>query len=324
MPLIAAVLAFVASLLLLSATWVQLTASNRAVRERISRYVEYERDSLATGLAVLPGPGLTGWRAVIRAVSRHFESLKITRPLERCLIQAGLPLRGSEFLVLCLGCAALAAILLMLLSGGRAAHGVLGAVVGLAVPVVILRVKAQRRIKQLSDQLGDALVLVANSLRTGYSFLQAVELVSREMPAPIAVEFGRLLRELNLGVTAEDALNNLARRLGSDDVDLVVTAVLIQRQLGGNLAEVLENIATTIRARIKLKGDVKVLTAQGRISGLILSILPVLVGLAIYFLNPDYLLPLFTHPIGLMMLSLAAAGQIVGALIIRKIVNVRL
>jgi tight adherence protein B len=197
-----------------------------------------------------------------------------------------------------------------------------GAAAGYILPMLMLSIKETRRIKQFNDQLADALILAANSLRTGYSFLQAIEMVSREMPAPIGVEFARLQKEISLGVTTEEALANMGTRLESGDLDLVLTAVLIQRQVGGNLAEVLDNIAGTIRERIKLRGEVKTITAQGRVSAIIIGALPFFMLAIMYMLNPKYIGVLFTHPVGNILLGVALAGQVVGMLVLRKIVSV--
>jgi tight adherence protein B len=244
--------------------------------------------------------------------------------VEHRLVQAGLPLRGSEFAVICLGTTLAGEIVFFLLSGGKIMIGMAGGLVGYLVPIYFLRFKIARRAKAFNNQLGDTLTLVANSLRTGYSFMQAVEMVSREMAPPISVEFARILKEMNLGIPTEEALNNMAKRVDSDDLDLVITAVLIQRQVGGNLAEVLDNIANTIRTRIRLKGELKALTAQGRFSGIIVGLLPLIIGTALYALNPEYMRLLFTHPMGKMMLMGAAGSMVLGLLLIRKIVNITL
>jgi tight adherence protein B len=182
--------------------------------------------------------------------------------------------------------------------------------------------KIQQRAKHFNNQLGDTLVLIANSLRTGYSFMQAVEMVSREMPPPISVEFARSLKEINLGIATEESLNNMAKRVDSEDLDLVVTVVLIQRQVGGNLAEVLDNIAGTIRERVKIRGQIKTLTAQGRISGFVIGGIPFVLAILIYAINPEYIRLLFSTPLGKCMLVGALLSQICGALAIRKIINI--
>jgi tight adherence protein B len=206
--------------------------------------------------------------------------------------------------------------------GGRPLPVLIGVAAGYLLPMLTLRIKAARRVRQFNDQLADALVLVSNSLRTGYSFLQAIELVSREMAPPIGVEFARLLKEMSLGVTTEEALANLGERVASDDLELVITAVLIQRQVGGNLAEVLDNIAGTIRERIKLKGEVRTLTAQGRISGLIIGALPFALAALLYVINPQYMMALFTHPLGIAMVVYALVSMAIGMMAVWKIVNI--
>ncbi|MDR7866088.1 MAG: type II secretion system F family protein [Sporomusaceae bacterium] len=315
-----ALIAFVAVLTGLIAGWHVVMSSRQAVRERINRYVEVS--DAADEAAEALGTTLTGWRAFVRSMSRHFEWSGRSKTLEHKLIQAGLPLKGAEFMVICVGTMAAGAAGLFLVSGGKTVMALTGVAIGYMLPVLILRVKAARRVRLFNNQLGDTLIMVANSLRTGYSFLQAVEMVSREMAPPISVEFARLLKEMSLGVTTEEALANMGERLASDDLDLVITAVLIQRQLGGNLAEVLDNIAGTIRARIKLKGEIRTLTAQGRISGLIIGVLPFALAVFIFLVNPGYMNTLFTHPIGKMMLAAALVSQVIGLLLVRKIVNI--
>ena len=190
------------------------------------------------------------------------------------------------------------------------------------IPFVVLQICRKRRVKAFAQQLGDALTLAANSLRTGYSFIQAFDMVAREMLPPISVEFARTVKETNLGIPMEDALVSMAKRVNSKDFDLVITSVLIQRQVGGNLAEILDNIARTIRERVRIRNEIKTLTAQGRISGLIIGLLPFGLALAIYVINPEYISLLFVHPVGRMILTGALAGQLIGILLIRRIVAI--
>lgn len=322
MPLIMAILVFGLTLTLLFIVYNLLTGSKRTINRRLDLYVR--RSSTSGNEGTQPQLDLksrSGLKSLLRAVSYYVEKPQLTRWFEHHLIQAGMPLRGSEFLVICGALALFIAMVISLLSG-KLLLGLFGAMLGFIGPVLFLRIKIDRRTAAFNNQLGDALVLTANSLRTGYSFMQAVEMVSREMQRPIAEEFGRVLKEMNLGVSTDDALNNLAKRVNSDDLDLVITAVLIQRQVGGNLAEVLDNIAGTIRERVKIKGKIKTLTAQGRISGIIISLLPIVVGFAIYVINPQYIKELFIHPTGRLMLAAGATGQLLGIIAIRKIVNI--
>lgn len=318
---VAALLTFLAVLAALAAAWRSATATQQALRERMGQYLEA---SPAGGGAAAEtrGPELTGWRAFVRNMSRHFVWSGRSQALERKLVQAGLPLKGAEFAVICAGTMVAGGAAMFAAGGGRPMLVLVGVAVGYLVPMLTLRVKAARRVRKFNDQLADALVLVGNSLRTGYSFLQAIEMVSREMAPPIGVEFARVLKEMNLGVTTEEALVNLGERVVSDDLDLVITAVLIQRQVGGNLAEVLDSIAGTIRERIRLKGEVRTLTAQGRASGIIIGALPFALAGFIYVINPKYMMTLFTHPLGLAMVAYALVSMAVGMAMVWKIVNI--
>ena len=197
-----------------------------------------------------------------------------------------------------------------------------GAIIGVVLPWLIIGIKTEKRMKLFNRQLGDALILTANSLRTGYSFMQAMDMVAKEMKPPISGEFARTVKEISLGTTTEDALGNMAKRIDSADLDLVITAVLIQRQVGGNLAEVLDNIARTIRERVRIRGEIKTLTAQGRASGLVIGLLPIVMGGIIYLLNPEYIRTLFVVPLGRMLLAGAAVSQVIGILLIRRIVDI--
>jgi tight adherence protein B len=230
-------------------------------------------------------------------------------------------MRGAEFMVICVGVALLGAVLSFLVTVNIVLT-LIGGMIGFGMPFLILKMKIDQRKQAFNDQLGDTMVLIANALRTGYSFMQAVDMVSREMPRPIGEEFARVLKELNLGVTTEDALNNMAKRVNSEDLDLVITAVLIQRQVGGNLAVVLDSIANTIRERIKIKGHIRTLTAQGKISGIIIGLLPIVIGGVIYLINPEYIKVLFIHPMGKAMLVAGALSQFIGMMVIRKIINI--
>jgi len=180
----------------------------------------------------------------------------------------------------------------------------------------------KKRQKLLEGQIVEALTLISSSLKAGYSFIQSMEMVAREIPPPLGQEFAQTLHEMSLGATVDDALQEMSRRAAMDDLDLVVTAVLIQRQVGGNLTEVLDNIALTIRERIRIRGEIKTLTAQGRISGWIIGLLPIFIAGAILLINPGYISPLFRHPFGILAICLGLLGQVLGILVIRKIVDI--
>jgi tight adherence protein B len=168
-----------------------------------------------------------------------------------------------------------------------------GFVVGLIAPSFVLRRSKGKRLKAFNDQLGDTITLLANSLRSGYSLLQSMELVARESPPPVSEEFRRVIQEVGLGFSTQEALANLLRRVPSDDLDLMITAINIQHEVGGNLAQILDTIGHTIRERIRIKGEIRVLVAQQRISGYVVAGIPFALGVILSFITPDFMLPLF-------------------------------
>ncbi|BAL83572.1 putative type II secretion system protein [Selenomonas ruminantium subsp. lactilytica TAM6421] len=236
--------------------------------------------------------------------------------------QADWPLLGSEFEVILglLGglCAAItmAATLEPLWSLAAFAGGVI-------LGLMFLSIHIKRRQKAFTNQLGDMLTMVANALRAGFSFMQAFEHIAREMDAPIGREVQKVVNEVNIGVDLETALDNMQKRVNSPDFELVVTAVLIQRQVGGNLAQIMDTISDTINERIRMRREIMALTAQGRASGIVLTALPIALGFVLSIINPTYLQPLFTEPIGRMFMVAAIVMEIVGYLVIQKIVNIK-
>lgn len=237
------------------------------------------------------------------------------------LAKAHILLRGEEFITL-----SLVISLVFAFIAAIGTRNVLISIVcffmGWIVPMLYVKGKRKKRLKLLNDQLGDTIALISNSLKAGYSFFQAVDTVTSEMSGSIAEEFAQVKKEINLGVTTENALENLARRVGSDDLELVVTAILIQRQVGGNLAEILDNISDTIRHRIRIKGEIKAMTAQGRISGIIIALIPPVIGLAMSVINPGYISLLFKTSIGLILIGVSVAMELIGALFIRSIIKI--
>lgn len=255
-----------------------------------------------------------------QAIDRAVEGRGFAQNLATKLAQADLKVTVGEFLalssVLSIG---LSLILYVIDRPLLIPVAIVGGFIGPQIYVGILK---GRRLKAFDGQLGDALNLIVNSLRAGYSTMQAIEVIAREMPAPISTEFGRVVLELQLGVPFDTAMDNLMRRMPSKDMDLVVTAMSVQREVGGNLAEVLDAISFTIRERVRIKGEIKALTAQGRISGYIVTGIPFALGGFIYFMNRDYVLPLFTEPCGWMMLGTCVVLIIIGYVIINKIVSI--
>ncbi|HHX51133.1 MAG TPA: secretion system protein [Clostridia bacterium] len=259
------------------------------------------------------------WKLILGFVGRIFLPRQITRRLTGELIKAGLPLKGEEFIsaVLFLAIGQAAFFWFLTKDVGTA---LIFLALGLFLPKLFLNQARSKRLRQINDQIGDALLVMSNSLRAGFSFIQSMEMVAKEMSGPISEEFSRALREMQLGAPTEHALLSMSDRAGSDDLDMLVTAVLIQRQVGGNLAEVLDNISVTIRERIRIMGEIKTLTAQGKISGTIIGLLPFFLAMVLYLINRSYLLILIRDPLGLMLVIGGLVAQLIGMLLIRKIV----
>ncbi len=239
------------------------------------------------------------------------------------LARAHLPVKAEEFLAFCFIMSAISFLLIIMTRGAGAwFFALITGVAGWFVPSLMVKSRIKKRVKLLNEQLGDAITMMSNSLKAGYSFFQAVDMVVEEMSGPIAEEFGILQKEVGLGLNTEKALENMVARIKSEDLELMVTAVMIQRQVGGNLAEVLDKITETIRDRVKIKGELKAITAQGRVSGLVISILPLILCLIIYMINPSQMSLLFTRPLGLLMVALAAVMEVTGIILIRRIVRI--
>jgi tight adherence protein B len=239
------------------------------------------------------------------------------KPLAEQLQKADLKLRTSEFIAIQFGTVVALAIIAYLRWGPIQA--IIAAVLGYFIPGFYVRYRMGKRLKAFNNQLGDTLVLLSNALKAGYSFAQAVDTVAKNAVPPMSDEFSRAVREMNLGGSVEEALNNMLKRIESPDFDLVVTAVAIHRTVGGNLAEILDNIAHTIRERIRIKGEIKTLTAQASASGTLITILPIGLAVFLYFVTPTYFKPMTENFVGWAMIGFAIFLIFIGNLIIRKI-----
>lgn len=237
------------------------------------------------------------------------------------LARAGMPLRVGEYLLVRWLCASFLA-LTALLMGQIWPVALAGGVLGFCAPRFYVNHQRKSRVKKIIGQLMDAVTLLANSLKSGYSFGQGIELVSREMPPPIAEEFQQVLVEMNMGGSTEEALANLTTRVPSYDLELVATALLIQRQVGGNLAEILDNIAHTLRERIRILGEVRTRTSQARMSSYIVGGMPFFLMAALTVVNRTYMEVMFASPLGILMLGGALAMEAMGFLVLRRLVAI--
>ncbi len=254
-------------------------------------------------------------------LSADVEDKRRSAKIQRSLARADLKLRVSEYYYIRFG-VAIGLFLVVGLLRGFLPMGLVAGFVGYFLPRFWVGRRISGRLSAFNGQLPDTISLIASSLRAGSSFLQSGELVSRESQPPIATEFGRVVREVNLGLTMEEALANMVRRIRSDDLDLMVTAINIQQQSGGNLAEILDTIAFTIRERVKIKGDIQTLTAQGRYSGYLVAFLPVAIVIFLNMVNPAFMAPLFEETIGRILLGVGATMMIIGFFMIRKMTNI--
>ena len=236
------------------------------------------------------------------------------------LQRADLKLRPSEYFMIQLGSAFLVALIVWLRF--HALAGWLLLVLGYLIPGFYVKYRISQRLKKFNGQLGDTLTLLSNALKAGYSFAQAIDTVAKNAVAPIGDEFGRAVREMNLGGSPDEALGNITKRIASNDFDLVATAYSIHRTVGGNLAEILDNIAYTIRERVRIKGEIQTLTAQARASGTIITALPILLAAFMFFVTPTYFQPMFSSFVGWILIVIGAFMIFIGNLIIRRIVAI--
>lgn len=237
------------------------------------------------------------------------------------LILADIMMKPEEFCLVWIGLTFIPSGLAALFKLGLMPSVTLAAV-GAFLPIIFIKIKKENRRKAFEAQLGDTLIMMCNGLKSGFSFQQTMENVASDMPAPIGMEFGRVCNEIRYGATMEEALNNMADRVKSADLMLVVSAVLIQRTTGGNLSEILSTISETIRDRIKIKGEISSITAQGRMSGIIIGALPIGIAVVLMVVNPDYMSTFFTTTAGNIMLSVSVIMEILGFFAIRKVVTI--
>jgi tight adherence protein B len=261
-------------------------------------------------------------RSAVDLMARVARTGQIERALDGRLESAGLPLRTAEWMLLHVGVAVGTSLVLLVAARGAAVAAILGLLIGLGLPWLFLAVAKSRRESRFLSQLPDTLQLLAGSLAAGYSLPQAMDSVLQESRAPIKNEFSRALMETRLGLPAEDALDGIAARTGSRDFSWIVMAIRIQRDTGGNLAELLATVAETLRERERLRRQVSALSAEGKLSGWILGGLPVVFAVYLTTARPEYIGPLYTTRLGLFLLGIGIATLAVGAVWMAKVIKV--
>ena len=310
-------------------------AGGQDVNNRLERYVSTPQQPAEASKRERPNFGdLVHGSVAMTNLNKVVENRDWGANMARELARADLALKPSEFIALRLGALfgfpAVLVVLSPFVQGfDNPLVWLVGAVVGFWLPRLWLGRRKSRRLKAFNAGLADTITLLANALRAGSSFLQSIEMVVRETQPPISTEFARVIREVNLGLPLDEALGSMSRRVRSDDLDLMNTAIAIHHQVGGNLAEILDSIAFTIRERIRIKGEIRTLTAQQRMSGYVVGFLPIaLVGfltvIAPRFMDPMFMKPpeLFGLPAGLIILGVGALMMAMGFVLIRKIVDI--
>lgn len=246
---------------------------------------------------------------------------QVARDLDR----ADIGFRPNEWVVLRLGIV-LVLPALVLAVAGVSVLGVLGmlsaALVAWYLPSQYLKMRQRRKVARLEEQLPEALTLMSQSLKAGFGLLQSMSLAAEQMDHPIGTELQRTIQEMNVGSSAEEALLALSERAGSYDLDIIVTAIIVQRTVGGNLSEILDKVAETMRERIRIRGEIKTLTAQQSLTGLVIGLLPFGVGGLFFVISPDYITPLFSETLGRMMVVAAIFLEAVGLMVIRRILSI--
>ncbi|HYM83620.1 MAG TPA: type II secretion system F family protein [Candidatus Dormibacteraeota bacterium] len=330
-PIVVAAIA--AAAVLLIALGIATSGSSSGISARLERYAA-GREEKPQGQGSGQLSDLIQQSQALAQLNRVVEGRDFGANLARDLARADLKLKPSEFLMIWGGAIVGVPILFLVLGFALTPLQsplalLVGALIGFLAPRLWLGRRKSSRLNAFNKQLPDTITLIANALRAGSSFLQAIELVVRETRPPISLEFSRVIREVNLGLPFEQALENMVRRVRSDDLELMATAISIQHTVGGNLAEILDSIAFTIRERIRIKGEIRTLTAQQRLSGYVVGFLPMALAGFLFVIAPKFLEPLFDNavnigglPAGVIILSLGLVSMLIGFMIIRRIVDI--
>ena len=328
------VIAGVAALaILLIAVGAASSGSGAAINARLERYAAGKDDSVRAASQQNLGEMLAGSEA-LNTFNKAVEQRSFGANLARDLARADLALKVSEYLMIWAASIVAVPVIFLLLGFvvtplGSPVALLAGLHIGFILPRKWLGRRKSSRHNAFNKQLPDTITLIANALRAGSSFLQAIELVVRESRPPISVEFSRVIREVNLGLPFETALENMVRRVKSDDLELMATAISIQHTVGGNLAEILDSIAFTIRERIRIKGEIRTLTAQQRLSGYVVGFLPISLAGFLFVAAPGFMEPMFANPpsilglpAGVVVLCFGGFMMFMGFMFIRKIVDI--
>jgi tight adherence protein B len=318
---------------LLIAVGIAMSGNGSDVNARLARYASAQQEKPATAGSAGIAEAFQSSQA-LQQLNKVVEQRDFGTNLAREIARADLRLKPSEYLVIWAGCILGVPLVMVLLSVAlptlrNPLFLLIGAVIGFFLPRMWLGRRKSGRLKSFNKQLPDTITLIANALRAGSSFLQAIELVVRESRPPISTEFGRVIREVNLGLSFDVALENMVRRVRSDDLELMATAIAIQHTVGGNLAEILDSIAFTIRERVRIQGEIQTLTAQQRLSGYVVGFLPIALAGFLFIAAPGFMQPMFDArasliglPAGVIILAVGGFAMFLGFMFIRRIVDI--
>lgn len=295
---------------------------NQVVKKRIEKFIP--TDSRAE--IQVEQPSNENKEKNIKRLLVHLSKYMKTRQstidkVEKKLNSAGLPLKPEEFLMIKMLTSLLLGGITFFITG-QLFISVPMVVIGWVLPSTFLTFKIKKRLEKCNGQLPQTLDTMATAMRSGFSFLQAMQVIAKEVHDPIGPEFGRAIREINLGIPMEEAFRNLLNRLPNKDLEMVITAILIQRSTGGNLAQILETIKETITERIRMKEELRSLTAQGKMSAWVISLLPIILGFLLNVMNPTYFKPMLSHPLGWVLIACGACSGMIGWLVIQKIIRI--
>ena len=330
-----AIAAIAALAILLIAIGIATSGGGSEIGARLERYTSGRKEPdrpAATGQG--PIGDLIAQSTALASLNKAVEQRDFGANIARELARADLKLKVSEYLLIWAGSIVGVPVVFFLFSFALPALGsplvlLVGMLIGFLLPRFWLNRRKNGRLNAFNKQLPDTITLIANALRAGSSFLQAIELVVRESRPPISTEFSRVIREVNLGLPFDQALENMVRRVRSDDLELMATAISIQHQVGGNLAEILDSIAYTIRERVRIKGEIRTLTAQQRLSGYVVGFLPIGLASFLFIAAPGFMDPMFANPPGILglpagviILMFGGFMMFIGFMAIRRIVDI--
>jgi tight adherence protein B len=299
-------------MVLFVATW-RLAGRRDPVEDRLRKFGEGDAGSTDAVSGVPRRPAWTGTNRLLAAMG-------VGPKLAISLTEADMPLTAAEFTLIVLLCFLAGAFL-----GGYRLGLAMGVLIGLGVaclPVLYLNRRRDRRKRAFTNQIPEILAMLVGALRAGFGISQAMGTVANQLAAPASVEFNRALRAMALGLPLQRALSDMAERIGTDEISMVVTAINVQHETGGNLAQTLDTIGDTVRSRLRVRGEIRALTSQQRLTGTILAGLPIALAVILTIINPTYMKPLFEPGIGRLLLIGAVILQIIGFLVIRKIVDI--